>query len=283
MALFIILGVILLLMSVLAVMKQPGYIYKNEKSEQNPMQGKNVRFVASETDPENADGVRGHLIAVGETSHKAGLYEAVIKRFFDIALSFLGVVILSPLFLFLFIWIWIDDPGPILFKQKRIGKDKRYFKIHKFRTMKMNAPHDLSTHCLGDSEPYLTRAGRFIREHSLDELPQIWDIFVGNMSVIGPRPVIWNEDGLIVERDCWGANDIKPGLTGWAQINGRDNLSNVEKARLDGEYVKKMGILMDLKCFFKSFGVVFKKDSSALGKDLICETDCTADDKKKRA
>jgi len=257
-----ILCAIALLMTTLALIKRPGYLYKGEPLEQNPMQGKKVRFVEDESDPVNADGLHGHLVAVGETTHKACLYETFVKRFLDILFSFFGLVALSPIYLILIIWIFIDDPGPVFFKQKRVGQDKRYFKIHKFRTMKMNAPHDVATHCLGDSEQYTTRAGRFIRAHSLDELPQIWDIFVGNMSVIGPRPVIWNEDMLIVERDRWEANDIKPGLTGWAQINGRDILTSAEKAEFDGEYVRKMGLRMDVRCFLGSLTVVFKKDMS---------------------
>ncbi len=257
------LGLSAFIMTILAFIKRPDYIYKSEPHEQNPMQGKKVSFVEDESDPINADGLHGHLVAVGETSHKAGFYEAVVKRFLDILFSFFGLIILSPVYLILIVWIFIDNPGPVFFKQKRVGQDKRYFKIHKFRTMKMNAPHDVATHCLEASEQYLTKAGRFIREHSLDELPQIWDIFVGNMSVVGPRPVIWNEDMLIVERDRWNANNVKPGLTGWAQINGRDNLTSEKKAEFDGEYVRKIGLVMDFRCFLRSLTVVFKKDTSS--------------------
>lgn len=242
-------------MALVAVIKKPGSVYADLPSEQNPMQGKKVRFVEDPAEKENADGVRGHLEAIGETEHHAGVYEKVIKRVLDVVLSCGGLMILSPIFLILAIWIMIDDPGPVLFTQKRIGRDKQYFKLHKFRSMKMSTPHDKPTHMLENPEQYITKAGRFIRAHSLDELPQIWDIFVGNMSVIGPRPGLWNQDLLTAERDKWGANDIKPGLTGWAQINGRDELEIPVKAKLDGEYVKRIGLRMDAKCFLGSVGV----------------------------
>ncbi|MBE5870551.1 MAG: sugar transferase [Lachnospiraceae bacterium] len=227
------------------------------------MEGKTVRFVENENEKENADGVRGHLESVANTDHKESFYEKFVKRLLDIILSFGGLVILSPLFLILSLWIVIDDPGPVLFTQKRLGKDKQYFKLHKFRSMKMCTPHDKPTHMLENPEQYITKAGKFIRAHSLDELPQIWDIFIGNMSVIGPRPGLWNQDLLTAERDKWGANDVKPGLTGWAQINGRDELEIPVKAKLDGEYTKNMGFKMDLKCFFGSLGV-FTGDSSVV-------------------
>jgi O-antigen biosynthesis protein WbqP len=158
------------------------------------------------------------------------------------------------------LWILKDDPGPVLFTQKRIGKDKQYFKLHKFRSMRMNTPHNVPTHMLENPEQYITKSGKFIRSHSLDELPQIWDIFIGNMSVIGPRPGLWNQDLLTAERDKYKANDIKPGLTGWAQINGRDTISVEEKARLDGEYASKISFSMDLKCLFRTVAVVLKKE-----------------------
>ena len=192
-----------------------------------------------------------------------GFYEKIVKRAMDIVLSFFGLVLLSPVFLFLSLWIVIDDPGPILFTQKRIGRDKQYFKLHKFRSMKMSTPHNVPTHMLENPEQYITKSGKFIRSHSLDELPQIWDIFIGNMSVVGPRPGLWNQDLLTAERDRWGANDVKPGLTGWAQINGRDELEIPVKAKLDGEYVQNFGLKMDIKCFLGSVGV-FKGDSSVV-------------------
>ena len=259
----VVICVIALIMAMIAIIKKPSTIYKNKPEERNPMEGKIVRFVENDAEKENADGVRGHLEAVGESNHKAGLYEGVVKRIFDAVLSFGGLVVLSPVFLFLSLWILIDDPGPVLFTQKRLGKNKQYFKLHKFRSMKMCTPHDKPTHMLENPEQYITKSGKFIRAHSLDELPQIWDIFIGNMSVIGPRPGLWNQDLLAAERDKYGANDIKPGLTGWAQINGRDELEIPVKAKLDGEYVKKLGFKMDLKCFLGSVGV-FKGDSSVV-------------------
>ena len=255
--------IIALIMALIAIIKKPSTIYNNKPEEKNPMEGKLVRFVANESEKENADGIRGHLEAIGESNHKAGFYEKVVKRILDAILSFGGLVVLSPVFLFLSLWILIDDPGPVLFTQKRLGKDKQYFKLHKFRSMKMCTPHDKPTHMLENPEQYITKSGKFIRAHSLDELPQIWDIFIGNMSVIGPRPGLWNQDLLVAERDKYGANDIKPGLTGWAQINGRDELEIHVKAKLDGEYVKKLGFKMDLKCFLGSVGV-FKGDSSVV-------------------
>lgn len=208
------------------------------------MEGKKVIFVENENDIENADGVRGHLEAIGESIYKPNVYEKYAKRIIDILLSFGGLVVLSPVFLGLSIAIKIDDPGPVLFTQKRIGQNKQYFKLHKFRSMKMSTPHDKPTHMLENPEQYITKVGKFIRAHSLDELPQIWDIFIGNMSVIGPRPGLWNQDLLIAERDKYDANDVKPGLTGWAQINGRDELEIPVKAKLDGEYVKNESLLL---------------------------------------
>ena len=252
--LWIVLSVIAMIV-IVAVIKKPGSVYKNKPEEKNPMEGKKVRFVENEAEPENADGVRGHLEAIGDTCHKAGAYEKTLKRLLDVILSFGGLVALSPVFLIISLWIFIDDPGPVYFTQKRIGRDKRYFKLHKFRSMKMSTPHNVPTHMLENPEQYITKAGSFIRAHSLDELPQIWDIFIGNMSVIGPRPGLWNQDLLTAERDKYGANDIKPGLTGLAQINGRDELEIPEKARLDGEYANNMSLKTDIKCFLGSVGV----------------------------
>lgn len=222
-----------------------------------------MRFVEDEAELGNADGVRGHLETVGPSEHRAGVYKKVVKRVLDLTLSFGALALLSPVFLVLSVWILIDDPGPILFKQKRIGKDKQYFALHKFRSMKMSTPHDKPTHMLENPEQYITRFGKFIRAHSLDELLQIWDIFIGNMSVIGPRPGLWNQDLLTAERDKWKANNIKPGLTGWAQINGRDGLEIPEKAKLDGENTKNLSFGFDWKCFLGSVGV-FKGDSSVV-------------------
>lgn len=260
-----ILAVAFILMTILTLAKKGGSVCKNQPEQKNPLEGKRVVFVENENEPENADGVRGHLEAVGDSNHTPGVYEGFFKRMLDIILSFGGLVVLSPVFLILAVAIYIDDPGPILFTQKRLGKNKQYFKLHKFRSMKMSTPHDKPTHMLENPEQYITRVGKFLRAHSLDELPQIWDIFIGNMSVIGPRPGLWNQDLLTAERDKYGANDVRPGLTGWAQINGRDELEIVEKARLDGEYVAKMGLWMDLKCFLGSVGVFGGDDSVVEG------------------
>ena len=255
--------------AVAGLCKKPASVYKGMPAEKNPMEGKLVKFVENANEPENADGARGHLEAIGIVPKHMSSYNNVWKRGLDILLSFGGLVVLSPLFLVLSLWIKVDDPGPVLFTQKRIGENKQYFKLHKFRSMKMSTPHDKPTHMLENPEQYITRSGKFIRAHSLDELPQIWDIFIGNMSVIGPRPALWNQDLLTAERDRYGANDVKPGLTGWAQINGRDELDISEKARLDGEYtqeLKKGGVQalkMDIKCFIGSVGV-FGGDKSII-------------------
>lgn len=243
----------------------------NELKQENPMENKKVIFVEDENDKENADGVRGHLEAVGEVFYKPGLYDKFIKRLIDIILSFLGLVFLSPIYLAFAVAIKIDDPGPVFFTQKRIGRNKRFFKLHKFRSMKMSTPHDTPTHMLNNPEQYITKVGGFVRKHSIDELPQIWDIFVGNMSIIGPRPALWNQDVLVSERDKWGANDIKPGLTGWAQINGRDELEIVDKAKLDGEYTEKLkkggfgAFAFDIKCFFGTILSVLRSDGVVEG------------------
>ena len=245
--------------------KQKESRFENEPAEKNPLEGKKVIFVENEDESENADGVRGHLESIGESDYKAGIYEKYIKRAMDVVLSFGGLVVLSPILLGISIAIIIDDPGPVLFTQKRMGQNKKYFKLHKFRSMKMCTPHDVPTHMLDNPEQYITKVGKFLRAHSLDELPQIWDIFIGNMSVIGPRPGLWNQDILTAERDKYNANDVKPGLTGWAQINGRDELEIPVKAKLDGEYVEKLGLLMDIKCFLGSVGVFAHDDSVVEG------------------
>ena len=192
--LLIILKIILavfVLLGAIALMKKPSSVYKNQPEEKNPMEGRKVVFLKDESEAKNADGVRGHLEPVDTSDKRKGFfYECVTKRLFDIVLSFGGLVVLSPLFLFLSIWILIDDPGPILFTQKRVGQDKRYFKLHKFRSMKLSTPHNVPTHMLTNPEQYITHSGKFMRKHSLDELPQIWDIFIGNMSVIGERGII---------------------------------------------------------------------------------------------
>ena len=201
------------------------------------------------------------------------MYQRVIKRIFDIVLSALGLILLSWLFLLICIAVFVDDPGPVFFTQKRVGKDKKLFRLHKFRSMKRSAPHDIPTHLLEDPKQYLTRVGRFLRRSSLDELPQIWDIFIGKMSIVGPRPALWNQDDLVAERDRWGVNSLRPGLTGWAQINGRDELEIPEKGRLDGVYAEDLrkggmqAFRMDLKCFFRTFRSVATAEGVKEGRD----------------
>lgn len=199
------------------------------------------------------------------TEIRCPFYKTIMKPVLDHVLSFCGLIIFSPLYVLISLAVYIDDPGSIFFAQKRIGKDKRYFMCHKFRSMKMSAPHDVPTHELENPEQYITKVGRVLRKTSLDELPQIWDIFRGRMSVIGPRPALWNQEDLIAEREKYRANDIKPGLTGWAQINGRDELQIVDKAKLDGIYMKRIGLGMDLKCFFGTIVSVFRADGVVEG------------------
>ena len=193
------------------------------------------------------------------------MYRTFFKRLLDIILSGCAIVILSPLLLIIAIAIKIDDPGPVLFRQKRVGIHKTHFSIMKFRTMKMDTPKDTPTHLLENPEQYITKVGKFLRKSSLDELPQIFQIFTGKMSIIGPRPALWNQFDLIAERDKYGANDVRPGLTGWAQINGRDELPIDVKARFDGEYVEKLSFLFDCKCFFGTIGAVLKHDGVVEG------------------
>ncbi len=188
-----------------------------------------------------------------------------IKRGIDFILSLLGLVVLAPVFLVLIIAIKVDSPGPVLFRQKRVGIRKTHFSILKFRTMRIDTPKDMPTHLLQNPEQYITKVGKFLRKTSLDELPQIVNILKGDMAIVGPRPALWNQYDLIEERDKYGANDIRPGLTGWAQINGRDELEIPVKARFDGEYVEKMGLKMDLRCFFGTFISVLRGDGVVEG------------------
>ena len=200
------------------------------------------------------------------------IYQKVIKRILDVVLAGLALILLSWLFLLLAIVVYVDDPGPVFFSQKRVGIHKTHFQLHKFRSMKMSTPHDVPTHLLENPDQYITKVGRFLRKSSLDELPQIWDIFTGKMSIVGPRPALWNQDDLIAERDLYGANDVKPGLTGWAQINGRDELAIPEKARLDGEYVRDIrrgnlsALRMDITCILGTVRAVLKADGIREGK-----------------
>ena len=193
------------------------------------------------------------------------MYNKVVKRLIDLVLSGLGILVLSPVYLILAVAIVIDDPGPVFFRQKRVGLHKSHFMIMKFRTMKMETPRDVPTHLLENPEQYITRVGKILRKTSLDELPQIFQIFTGEMSIIGPRPALWNQFDLIEERDKYGANDVRPGLTGWAQINGRDELPIDVKARFDGEYVQNMSFAFDCKCFFGTIVSVLKSDGVVEG------------------
>ena len=193
------------------------------------------------------------------------MYRTFFKRLLDIILSGCAIVILSPLLLIIAVAIKIDDPGPVLFRQKRVGIHKTHFFIMKFRTMKMDTPKDTPTHLLENPDQYITKVGKFLRKSSLDELPQIFQIFTGKMSIIGPRPALWNQFDLIAERDKYGANDVRPGLTGWARINGRDELPIEVKARFDGEYVEKLSFLFDCKCFFGTIVSVLKHDGVVEG------------------
>lgn len=193
------------------------------------------------------------------------MYQKFGKRFLDIVLSGCLIIGLAPLYLILALAIKIDDPGPVFFRQKRVGIHKTYFQIMKFRTMKMDAPKNVPTHLLENPEQYITRVGKVMRKFSLDELPQIFQIFTGEMSFIGPRPALWNQFDLIEERDKYGANDVRPGLTGWAQINGRDELPIHVKAWFDGEYVNKISFLFDCKCFFGTILSVLRSDGVVEG------------------
>lgn len=188
-----------------------------------------------------------------------------IKRLIDLVLSVCGLIVLSPLLIAIVIAIKLDSKGPVIFKQKRVGKNKTYFNIWKFRTMRTDAPKDMPTHLLASPDAYITKIGKFLRQTSLDELPQILQIVVGKMAIIGPRPALWNQYDLIEERDKYGANDITPGLTGWAQVNGRDELEIPVKAKLDGEYVEKMGFMMDCKCFIMTIFSVARHDGVVEG------------------
>ncbi|MDI6677830.1 sugar transferase [Bacillus wiedmannii] len=195
------------------------------------------------------------------------IYKKGLKQIVDCIFAIVGLVVSSPLFLLLIICIKLDSKGPVLFKQRRIGKGKKEFYILKFRTMRIDTPKDMPTHLLEDPEMYITKVGKFLRKTSLDELPQIINIIKGEMSIIGPRPALWNQYDLIKERDKYGANDVKPGLTGWAQINGRDELPIDVKAKLDGEYVEKLSPLFDLKVFFMTIKSVLKSEGVKEGKN----------------
>ena len=193
------------------------------------------------------------------------MYQKFGKRLLDLFLSGCAIVVLAPVYLLIALAIKLDDPGPVFFRQKRVGIHKNHFEILKFRTMKCCTPRDVPTHLLENPEQYITRVGRVLRKTSLDELPQIFQIFTGKMSIIGPRPALWNQYDLIAEREKYGANDLRPGLAGWAQINGRDELPIDVKARFDGEYVEKISFLFDCKCFFGTILSVLKSDGVVEG------------------
>lgn len=273
-----VLGATFVVMKKIAEKQYPKSVYEDQQEEQNKMKGKRVVFVEDENDPVNADGLQGHLEAVGTIEYLPTLYEKYIKRGIDVILSFGGLVALAPVYAVTALAIKIDDPGPVLFKQKRVAQDKGYFQLLKFRSMSVNTPKDVPTHMLKDGG--ITKVGAFIRKTSIDELPQLWNIFMGNMSIIGPRPGLWNQDFLTAERDKYGANDVKPGLTGLAQISGRDELEIPDKAKLDGVYAKALrtssvsGFLMDIKilvgsvfAFLKSKGVV-EGGTGAIAKEI---------------
>ncbi|UQQ99769.1 sugar transferase [Enterococcus gallinarum] len=194
------------------------------------------------------------------------MYKDRVKRGIDFLLSLAGIIILSPIFLILCLAIKVDSKGPIIFKQKRVGKDKSHFNIYKFRTMKVDTPKEMPTHLLENPDFFITKVGKFLRKTSLDELPQLFNILKGDMAVIGPRPALWNQYDLIEERDKYGANNIRPGLTGLAQISGRDELEIQEKAKLDGYYTEHISFGMDVKCFFETIISVLKKEGIKEGK-----------------
>ena len=204
------------------------------------------------------------------------MYSHCLKRALDFLLSLCGLLVLWPLFLVIAIAIKIDDPGPVFFSQKRVGLHKRYFQLYKFRSMKVSTP-DVPTHLLEHPEQYISKVGGFLRKYSLDELPQMINILLGQMAIIGPRPALWSQEDLIAERDKYGANDVRPGLTGWAQINGRDELTIEEKAAYDGEYVKRLSFAFDCKCFFGTIGAVLRHDGVVEG-----GTSALEDEKKEK-
>lgn len=251
-------------MRIIAKKQQAAAYYEDEPLEQNQMKGKKVVFVEDEDDEVNADGKQGHLESTGLVTHYPTFYEKFIKRGFDVVLSFFGMVFLAPVYAITAIFIKKDDPGPAMFCQKRVGENKRYFKLYKFRSMRLDTPKNVPTHMLDNPDQYILKSGKIIRKLSIDELPQLWNIFIGNMSIIGPRPALWNQDYLTAERDKYGANDIKPGLTGLAQIKGRDELEIPEKAKLDGVYANAIkassisGLQMDTKILLGSVYAVLR-------------------------
>ena len=238
---------------------------QNKNDEKNQHEGKKVIFIKDENKEENADGVRGYLKEIGESDYRPSFYDKYVKRFMDVLLSLSGIIVLSPILLGIAIAIKIDDPGPVFFTQKRLGQNKKYFRVYKFRSMKMSTPHDTPTHMLDNPEQYITKVGKFLRAHSLDELPQLFNVLDGSLSLVGPRPGLWNQDVLTAERDKYGVNEYKPGITGWAQINGRDAISIEEKAKLDGYWKEHESLLFDLKCLFGTVVKIGYDDSVVEG------------------
>lgn len=194
------------------------------------------------------------------------MYKRFGKRLLDIAVSFVGIVLLTPAWLLFAVAIKLDSPGPVFFRQKRVGKGKRNFYILKYRTMRDDAPHDVPTHLMEKSDAYITRMGRILRTTSLDELPQLFNVLAGQMSLVGPRPALWNQDYLVAERDKYGANDVRPGITGWAQVNGRDTLREDVKARLDGDYARSISLRMDARCVLRTFSKVWRHEDVVEGR-----------------
>lgn len=256
---------------------------KVDPAMQNPMYHKRVVFVEDENDPVNADAVRGHLEVVGEREYSSTFYEKYIKRVIDVVLSVIGLIVFSPLLAVTAIAIKLDDPGPVIFRQKRISRGNGYFELMKFRSMRLDTPHNVPTHQLENPDKYLLKSGKLIRKLSIDELPQLLNIIKGSMSIVGPRPALWNQEFLIGERDRYGANDVRPGLTGLAQMSGRDELEIPVKAKLDGEYTAALkksslsGFLMDVRVFFGSILTVLKRDGVVEGRKDDAE-DETAED-----
>lgn len=189
----------------------------------------------------------------------------IIKRILDFIVSLFATIVLSPVFLATSVAIKLDSKGPVFFVQKRVGKDKKHFNMYKFRTMRTDTPHDMPTHLLKDPDAFITKVGKFLRKSSLDELPQLFNIIKGDMAIVGPRPALWNQDDLIAERDKYSANNIRPGLTGWAQVNGRDELEIPVKAKFDGEYVEKMSLIFDMKCIINTALQVLKHEGVVEG------------------
>lgn len=189
----------------------------------------------------------------------------IIKRILDFLVSLFAIVVLSPVLSITSIAVKADSKGPVFFVQKRIGKDKKHFNMYKFRSMRTDTPHDMPTHLLNDPDAFITRVGKFLRKSSLDEIPQLFNILKGDMSIVGPRPALWNQDDLIAERDKYNANSIRPGLTGWAQVNGRDELEIPVKAKFDGEYVDRMSLIFDIKCIFNTALQVIKHEGVVEG------------------